>query len=568
MWFGPIFWLELSRASRRRRLWRIRVGYAGILLFAMWLGYPDFISGESPQVINAGSQFARGFFIAYNWLQLIAVCFLTPAFLAGAIAEDRERKIFDYLLASPLTNQEIILGKILPRVLDIAGILLTALPLLGIVQLMGGITSTHWWYALGLAGNLVILAAALSIWVSARHYRVRTCLIQVYLLLAVFFIGPWVISPLAASWPKYSWIPDYLEWNPPFVLNYISTCLLTGTRLSYDHLLQMTAVHVGLSALLIAHAVWRLRAISQPLQSKANRRRARGWQLFRPPLGEHAMYWKELFARSGFDWGWTGRIAGGLLLLTLCGTYLYWFVEITNHRRVEEREILGVTLCITIGLACLINLIVTIHAATSVTGEREGDTWLSLLSTPISPGTLIRAKIAGSLYAGRFLYALIGLLWLIALSCVPGLIVAYVPFVFCLLIIVGFFAVFGVYCSCYYSTSWRALTAACLTYLFLHGAYLFCCFPIAMWLRSDEEVFFAMSFCAPFVLFAVSFPIFLITHGSYAPDIWYPLLAGVIGVMIYLIAGLGFYQVTIEQFDKFMGRVRPRYGPPPNRIRQ
>ena len=52
---------------------------------------------------NELARLGSNLFAAVLWLQSIIIVLLTPAFLAGAIAEDRQRKVLSYLLASPLT---------------------------------------------------------------------------------------------------------------------------------------------------------------------------------------------------------------------------------------------------------------------------------------------------------------------------------------------------------------------------------------------------------------------------------------------------------------------------------
>ncbi len=43
--------------------------------------------------------------------QLMIILILVPAYLAPAIAQERERKTLDYLLVSELSDREIVLGK-------------------------------------------------------------------------------------------------------------------------------------------------------------------------------------------------------------------------------------------------------------------------------------------------------------------------------------------------------------------------------------------------------------------------------------------------------------------------
>src|SRR5689334_18347806 len=105
---GPVFFHELRAVSRRKRAYALRV-LIGLFLFytvvAPWYRGTSLVysspksDGYSPHEM---AMIGTGLFAAILWLQGVLILFLTPAFLAGAIAEDRQRKVLFYLLASPL----------------------------------------------------------------------------------------------------------------------------------------------------------------------------------------------------------------------------------------------------------------------------------------------------------------------------------------------------------------------------------------------------------------------------------------------------------------------------------
>ena len=71
--------------------------------------------------------------------QEILVLALTPALVAGVIADEKQRKTLHYLLASQLTSSEIVLGKLLVRMLYVGVLLGVSLPVLSLLVLLGGI---------------------------------------------------------------------------------------------------------------------------------------------------------------------------------------------------------------------------------------------------------------------------------------------------------------------------------------------------------------------------------------------------------------------------------------------
>src|SRR5207245_9325864 len=89
--------------------------------------------------IPAWADFARGYGVVLLSLQAAAVLLLTPAYLAGAFAEEKERRTLDLLFITELRDRELVLGKLFGRLLHLAIILLVALPIFSLTRLWGGV---------------------------------------------------------------------------------------------------------------------------------------------------------------------------------------------------------------------------------------------------------------------------------------------------------------------------------------------------------------------------------------------------------------------------------------------
>ena len=122
---------------------------------------------------NEMARLGSNLFGAVVWLQGIVILFLTPAFLAGAIAEDRQRKVLSYLLASPLTGAEIVLGKLAARVMNLAMLVTVGLPVVSLALLFGGIEPQAVWLAYAASFSTLYFLAGLSIFVSVYSPRPR-----------------------------------------------------------------------------------------------------------------------------------------------------------------------------------------------------------------------------------------------------------------------------------------------------------------------------------------------------------------------------------------------------------
>src|SRR4051812_29213747 len=108
---GPVYQLELVQASRRARKNWWRWIFAAILLVeAQWLtigAIEDFVTGDKLRLPLIAQTLLR-LFIAQ---QTLAIFVIAPPFAAGSIADEKQRRTLDFVLISPLTSAEIILGK-------------------------------------------------------------------------------------------------------------------------------------------------------------------------------------------------------------------------------------------------------------------------------------------------------------------------------------------------------------------------------------------------------------------------------------------------------------------------
>jgi len=139
--FGPVLFYDLVRIARRSRYIFIRIAYAALLLLILWATYASFYDRYSNASVPAQemSKVASTFFFYFLIAQLAVVVLLTPAFTASAIAEEKDRKTLEFLLATDLRNREIVLSKLASRYCNLGLLVLTGLPVLSLAQFMGGV---------------------------------------------------------------------------------------------------------------------------------------------------------------------------------------------------------------------------------------------------------------------------------------------------------------------------------------------------------------------------------------------------------------------------------------------
>src|SRR5687767_5130981 len=113
--FGPILFYDLIRLARRGRYFLVRCCYALLLFLILYVVYIQFMDDTIRRMQNrpAGpaaraaemAEFAEWFFYTFMVVQFGCVFLLTPAYTAGAISEEKERKTLEFLLATDLVNR-------------------------------------------------------------------------------------------------------------------------------------------------------------------------------------------------------------------------------------------------------------------------------------------------------------------------------------------------------------------------------------------------------------------------------------------------------------------------------
>ncbi len=212
IWPGPILAVELITMSRRARYYALRVLYAAALFFALWINYEG-SRRYSASDINSIAQFASDFFQTFGVMQLMAVMLIGPALAAGTIAQERERRTMEYLYASPLSNLEIVIGKLGGRVLQIIYLVLAGMPVLALAMLLGGIAPVHIVVLTAITISTALFVTMVSIAVSAWTARARDAVIRAYLLFFCIWVLPLLTAALAFS--------SRAAWSIPLVQQFL-----------------------------------------------------------------------------------------------------------------------------------------------------------------------------------------------------------------------------------------------------------------------------------------------------------------------------------------------------------
>src|SRR5262249_26970415 len=217
-----------------------------------------------------------------------------PAATAGAICVDRARGTLAHMLATDLSDPEIVLGKLAARLLPVLGLVACSWPVLAVSSLLGGIDPTALTLAFAIIQAVASLGCtmALSVWARKPHevvLAVYTLWMLMLLLWPIWFglsRGGLVGPP-----PPWSLVADpyYLAFAPYSA---------PGRVDPWDYLGFFGAT-LGASAALAGLAVWRMRPVARRGTDDRRKVPGLGWigrvrrWLPGPSLDGNPVLWRE-----------------------------------------------------------------------------------------------------------------------------------------------------------------------------------------------------------------------------------------------------------------------------------
>ena len=504
--FGPVFALDAVRVGRRLSTFIARWVYLFILVgvlavfFYSWrteLSAPGGV--VHPSVLT---RFAEDFFWVYVVTQFLAVALLTPAFTAAAITDEKERKTLDFLLVTDLSGREIVFGKLASRVGALLTFVLAGLPVVALMQFFGGIEPRLLFLTVGMTLLTVVSLSAISVCVSVLLSRTRDAVMLAYALPAayVFFsLQALAVTRRGSDWRE---LAEYFAMgNPFFVGQRLDRAFSAGGTPSTA--LWYIGFHAVVAVLGIAIAAWRLRAAVEGRGTPGTKprgalRKLFAWALGRrtearphPPVSDAPVHWREVYVDPGSGSGIVQR----LFVLGVLAAIVLPFLGIVYDalRRSDNAYYYGysrgpwyyfhaqtqVWVCaVTCGLGIIMLLRATVRGASALAGERDRDTWVSLLSTPLSTREILHGKWAGCVWGQRGTMYLLVSVWAVgvftgAVNPIPLVLVAVALGVY-----LTAFAWLGLRCSVTARNARVAIARAIPAAVFLGGGFWFflgCC---------------------------------------------------------------------------------------------
>jgi len=459
----PIFTRELVAATRKTGLWGNRGFFAGMLLTIVLATFgARYYWDHGP--VSDHDMMARVAFQAFLWMLLahtVPIFAVLSARAALSIALEKDRRTLDFLLATWLSNAEIVLGKLAACMAIFVAEVAVGLPIMLLMSPLGGIDLKLILLAYAGLFTTGFFMIALAIWVSSSASDSRRAASMSVLWMIAWLSGPVFVSLIFTRVGLR--LPGFLltvnAWvltSSPLGLMFKIAAGVTPSSGLTDAVAWMSGLQVAGGALLVIWAIARLRSayrlsVSGDSQSLAARLTRPGWRWRpKPPVGDDPILWREMHvSRAGF----LANAAGLLISLGVysgLGYLTFFFARpaltevwqhgyrsgITAAERPEwnimirffmsgygVREPADVARTefnlflrnITIPIVFLITLVAAGMAIEGIISERVRETWGSLIATPLTARDILRSKMLAALWRMRLLLATLLCLWTIGL---------------------------------------------------------------------------------------------------------------------------------------------------------
>lgn len=363
--FGPLFGVELLRLSRGGGPFLLRIGFGAALL--AWLlgvlaslcannGVPflEALVGNADLGDHLGEHAAGHLARTVLFAQVFAVWLVVPGYVVSLLPGERAARVLELTEAAGISAGTAIAGKLAARAIVVGGALLTAIPVIALAQVWGGIS-----LAALLAAEMTLVASACTVGAVALACSLARLPMSATLALAYTFAA-------LAAWPAFT-VAGMTD-RPLSELLSAAVGLTVGSVVVAVALLWASAVAVR------GWTVAEWLATPAPIVRPADQRECMG-------------LWERQAEEEKFEgWAWSGCAWGGAWVLLSCLACLppeVW------------RVVFALDVAVAMGL-------VAVRAAGSIAGERDRRTLDLLLATPISRRDVAAWKLAESLYAARW----------------------------------------------------------------------------------------------------------------------------------------------------------------------
>ncbi len=196
---NPVALKELRGRMRGARAFVVLTVYVGLMSVFAALLYLIYGSSQAATYQSNGSAVGKLIFGGVVAIELFLVCFVSPAFTAGAISGERERQTLNLLRTTLLPARRIVLGKLISSMAYILLLLMAAVPLQSLAFLMGGIVIEEVVVSVWMLMVTALAFSALGIYFSAATQKTLSASVLTYAVALAVTIALPLISLVFTS---------------------------------------------------------------------------------------------------------------------------------------------------------------------------------------------------------------------------------------------------------------------------------------------------------------------------------------------------------------------------------
>ena len=187
---NPILLRVVESGGKRMRDLIIRCIYLGLLVLLVLFSLGNVNTGSLSELSIQSTRI----FSNLSTLQLMLVALLAPIFTAGAITQEKDSQTYDILLATPLSNGQIVFGSLFSRLFFVFALLLSGIPIFSITQVFGGVAIGDIVLSVLIAAATALVTGALAIAIATFKVGTRRTIFSFYLWNVLYLVGFYLLD--------------------------------------------------------------------------------------------------------------------------------------------------------------------------------------------------------------------------------------------------------------------------------------------------------------------------------------------------------------------------------------
>lgn len=484
---GPMFTREAAVAPRRVSFYAARSLFVAVLFGLTLTAWQLLVGSQRLESIGDLAWFGAAAFQILAPLQLAVAVPFSALLVASAVALEKDRKTLDLLLLTSLSNADLVLGKLLAGMLSVIVVVVATLPLLTIIALLGGVSTSQIIRVQAVTLASALAAGSLGSTVALWREKTFQALAMTALILVLWLLSWEIVTAVGADavWfglPVKSWVIAMSPWQ---AVQAAARPVFASTEAvipRFDPVVLFLITSFVESLALNLVSITRLRAWNPrqdivPQLEGEGEHESNGGQVSavdRPAVAIHSAGGKT---RSVWDnpilWREIKTWAYGKRILVIRLAYLAVFIacaavlisQASTKGRTEAAVPAAAEPIVTLLILGLILL--NALAVTSLTSERDSRALDLLLVTDLSPKEIVLGKLGGAFYNAKEMIllpmVLCAYLWFAGVLSTENFIFLLLG----ILVMNAFVAMLGIHTGMNYANSRTAVATSIGTLLFL-----------------------------------------------------------------------------------------------------